>query len=74
MREPIESMTHLILASGRSTRHLRKMSDTIVQAVSSLWSLVLNYLQLPVTIPEVILLFILSLCFAHLLSLIERES
>jgi ribosomal silencing factor RsfS len=35
MREPIESMTHLILASGRSTRHLRKMSDTIVQAVSS---------------------------------------
>jgi ribosomal silencing factor RsfS len=36
MREPIESMTHLILASGRSTRHLRKMSDTIVQAVSSI--------------------------------------
>ena len=34
MREQIESMTHLVIASGRSTRHLRKMSDSIVQAVS----------------------------------------
>ena len=34
MREPIESMTHLVITSGRSTRHLRKMSDSIVQAVS----------------------------------------
>lgn len=34
MREPIESLTHLVIASGRSTRHLRKMSDSVVQAVS----------------------------------------
>jgi hypothetical protein len=33
MREPIETLTHLVVASGRSTKHIRKMSDSIVQAV-----------------------------------------
>lgn len=33
MREPIETLTHLVVTSGRSTKHIRKMSDSIVQAV-----------------------------------------
>lgn len=31
----LEDMTHMILATGKSPRHMRKMSESIVQAVSS---------------------------------------
>jgi ribosomal silencing factor RsfS len=33
MKFRIESISHLVIASGRSTRHLAKMSHSIVQAV-----------------------------------------
>jgi ribosomal silencing factor RsfS len=40
MREPIETLTHLVVASGRSTKHIRKMSDSIVQAVGHMFDAV----------------------------------
>ena len=30
---PIDSISHFIIASGRSVRHLRKMSSSLVSAV-----------------------------------------
>ena len=39
MRQPLDTITHLVIATGRSLKHLRKMSDSIVQAVSNLFPL-----------------------------------
>ena len=36
MRQPLDTITHLVITTGRSLKHLRKMSDSIVQAVSNL--------------------------------------
>ena len=35
MRQPLDTITHLVITTGRSLKHLRKMSDSIVQAVST---------------------------------------
>ena len=39
MRQPLDTITHLVITTGRSLKHLRKMSDSIVQAVSNLFPL-----------------------------------
>ena len=42
LQKPLDTITKMIFATGKSTRHLKKMSDSIVRAVRKLFYFILD--------------------------------